>query len=241
MKFRKSIWLVVLILASTILSSCNLGATPAPTQDPGAIQTQAFGIVLTQSAQQAAETAAAVPPTPLPTNTFVPTVTQGAIPTAASFNIATNTPFSFNTQQPGLTPQLLGTPSAVTSLGTVTTKNGCNDGYLVSESLPYDGKTILLKTEFTKSWEFINTGTCAWDEGYSFAFVEEFSTGPRYGKDYIIPKDGPFTKPGETRTFTVLLRAPKDPGEYTWYFKIKDDAGNYFGSLVWTTIISVEG
>lgn len=241
MKLRKSIWLVVLILISTILSSCNLGATPAPTQDPGAIQTQAFGLVQTQAAEQQAQTAAAIPPTLPPTNTSAPTATSEVIPTALPLDIPTNTPFAFNTQQPGLTPQLLVSPSAVTSLGTVTTKNGCNDGYLVSESLPYDGKTILLKTEFTKSWEFLNTGTCNWDEGYSFAYVEEFSTGPRYGKDYIIPKEGPFTKPGESRTFTVLLRAPNKPGEYTWYFKIKDDAGNYFGSLVWTTIISVEG
>ena len=238
MKFRKSFWLVGLMLTGILLSSCNIGATPAPTQDPGAIQTQAFGIVLTQAADQQTQTAAAIPPTPQPTNTFLPTVTPGTIPTSSVFGV-TNTPFAFNTQQPGLTPQLLVTPTTVSALGTVTTKNGCNDGYLVSESGPYDGKTILLGTWFTKSWEFINTGTCAWDEGYSFAYVEEFSTGPRYGKDYIIPKEGPFTKPGETRTFSVDIKAPKEPGEYTWYFKIKDDAGQFFGSLVWTTIISV--
>ena len=238
MKFRKSFWLVGLMLTGILLSSCNIGATPAPTQDPGAIQTQAFGIVLTQAADQQTQTAAAIPPTPQPTNTFLPTVTPGTIPTSAVFGV-TNTPFAFNTQQPGLTPQLLVTPTTVSALGTVTTKNGCNDGYLVSESGPYDGKTILLGTWFTKSWEFINTGTCSWDEGYSFAYVEEFSTGPRYGKDYIIPKEGPFTKPGETRTFSVDIKAPKEPGEYTWYFKIKDDAGQFFGSLVWTTIISV--
>ena len=238
MKFRKSFWLVGLMLTVILLSSCNIGATPAPTQDPGAIQTQAFGIVLTQAADQQTQTAAAIPPTPLPTNTFLPTVTPGTIPTSAVFGV-TNTPFAFNTQQPGLTPQLLVTPTTVSALGTVTTKNGCNDGYLVSESGPYDGKTILLGTWFTKSWEFINTGTCSWDEGYSFAYVEEFSTGPRYGKDYVIPLGGPFTKPGETRTFSVDIKAPKEPGEYTWYFKIKDDAGQFFGSLVWTTIISV--
>ncbi|MDL1943199.1 hypothetical protein FBQ99_12715 [Chloroflexi bacterium CFX2] len=247
MKFRKSLWLVMLTLAAVVLSSCNIGASPAPTEDPGIIQTQAFGLVLTQAADQQTQTAAAAPPTPLPTSTPTPTlsvtITVGILPTTSLLG-GSPTPFAFNTQQPGLTPQLLVTPSLVGTLGavgTVTTKNGCNDGYLVSESQPYDGKTILLATEFTKSWEFINTGTCVWDEGYTFAYVEQFSTGPRYGKDYIIPKDGPFTKPGEYRTFTVTLKAPKVPGEYTWYYKLKDDAGNFFGSLVWVTIKSVTG
>lgn len=243
MSFRKFRWLAGFTLTALLLSSCTIGATPPPTQDTGAIQTQAFGQVLTQVAEQATQTAAAVPPTPLPTFTVAPTNTLPAIPTSSAFGIPTNTPFTFNTQQPGLTPQTgsLVATATVGVLGTVTTKNGCNDGYLISESNPYDGKTILLGTEFQKSWDFINTGSCAWDEGYSFAFVEEFSTGPRFGngKDYIIPKEGPFTKPGETRTFTVTLKAPKVPGEYIWYYKIKDDAGQFFGSLVWVKIISV--
>jgi hypothetical protein len=228
-----------------LLSSCNIGATPEPTQDVGAIQTQAFGQVLTQVAEQTTQTAAAIPPTPLPTFTVAPTNTLPAIPTSSAFGIPTNTPFTFNTQQPGLTPQVggLSFTATVGVYSTTTTKNGCNDGYLISESQPYDGKTILLGTTFDKSWEFLNTGTCTWDEGYSFVFVQEFSTGPKFanGKDYIIPKDGPFTKPGEKRTFTVTLKAPKEPGEYIWYYKIRDDAGQFFGSLVWVKIVSVKG
>lgn len=245
MNFRKFRWLMGAALTAMLISSCNIGATPPPTVDAGAIQTQAFGQVLTQVAEQATLTAAAMPPTPLPTNTVPPTNTAPAFPTADAFGIPTNTPFTFNTQQPGLTPQTggLSFTATVGVYSTTTTKNGCNDGYLISESQPYDGKTILFNTEFQKSWEFINTGTCTWDEGYTFAFVQEFSTAPLYvtPKNYVIPKDGPFTKPGETRTFTVLLRVPKDPGEYIWYYKIKDDAGQYFGSLVWVKIISVRG
>lgn len=243
MSFRTFRWSAGFILAAMLLSACNIGSTPPPTVDAGAIQTQAFGQVLTQVAQEGTQTAAAIPPTPLPTFTPAPTNTLPAIPTSSSFGIATNTPFTFNTQQPGLTPQAgsLVATATVGVLSTVTTKNGCNDGYLISESQPYDGKTILLGTEFEKSWEFINTGTCDWDEGYSFAFIQEFSTGPKFGngKDYVIPKGGAITKPGQTRVFTVTLKAPNTPGEYIWYYKIKDDAGQYFGSLVWVKIVSV--
>ncbi len=245
MNFRKFRWLAGMTLAAVLLSACNMGATPPPTQDVGVIQTQAFAQVLTQAADQATQTAAAIPPTPLPANTLAPINTQPAFPTTDPFGIPTNTPFNFNTQQPGLTPQtgLLVTPTSGTpgAYSTVTTQNGCNNGYLVSESNPYDGKTVLIGEEFTKNWEFLNTGTCAWDEGYSFVFIEEFSTGPLYvlPKTYTIPKDGPFTKPGEYRTFSVPMRAPNKAGEYIWYFKLRDDAGQYFGSLVWVKIIAV--
>lgn len=240
MKSRKIIWLVMLTLITSILiSACNLGATPASTQDPVAVETQAFEIVLTQQSLGQTQTAAAIPPTALPTNTAVPTNTIPALPTSGLF--FTNTPFALNTQQPGFTPLADGsTPIATVGIiSTTTTKNGCNDGYLISEGGPEDGKTILVNTEFTKTWEFINVGTCTWDEGYIFAFVAEFSTGGKSSKDFVIPKNGTFYKPGDKAIFTVTLRTPKTPGTYIWYFKMKDDAGNYFGSLVWTEIISV--
>lgn len=241
MKSRKIFWLITIsLIISVVISACNIGATPAPTQDPGVIQTQAFEIVLTQQSIQQTQTAAAIPPTSLPTNTFVATNTIVPLPTSGL--LFTNTPFALNTQQPGFTPLADGTTPIATVgvVSTTTTKNGCNDGYLISEGGPYDGKTILTNTEFTKTWEFINVGTCPWDEGYTFAFVPEYSTGGKGSKDFVIPKGGPFVEPQKTIIFTVTLRTPKTPGEYIWYFKLKDDQGNYFGSLVWTKIIAVK-
>ncbi|MHB8777689.1 MAG: NBR1-Ig-like domain-containing protein [Anaerolineales bacterium] len=246
MKFRNLIWLAGTILLAVLLSACNLGAAPAPTADAGAIQTQAFINVSTQAALQQTQTAQALPPTSLPTNIPLPTSTPGGIPTFAVFG-GPNTPFAFNTQQPGLTP--LANPSLAPTVGaysTFTTANGCNDGILISESAPFDGATIKARTEFTKSWEFLNTGTCTWDEGYSFSFRPEFSTTPEgapigyYGKDPMINKNDVFTKPGQKLTVTVPFFAPKQTGEYKWTWKLKDDAGNLFGSLVWVKFISVE-
>ncbi len=241
---RKSVWLVGTMLLAVVLSSCNIGATPAPTEDAGAIQTQAFSVVVTQVALEQTQTAQAIPPTAPPTNTSLPTATQGSIPTAA---FSTNTPFAFNTQQPGLTP--LALPSTAPTAGiysTITTANGCNNGIMLSESAPYDGATIKAGNEFNKSWTLLNNGTCAWDEGYSFSFRPEFSSSPEgasigyFGKDEVIAKNGTFTKPGETRTFTVQLRAPTKIGQYVWSWKLKDDAGNLFGSLVFIKFTSVE-
>lgn len=238
MKSRKLIWPTGVILASLIISSCNIGATPAPTEDPGAIQTQAFGIVLTQSALQQTQTAAAIPPTPSPTNTLIATITLAPLPTS-SFG-ATNTPFSINTQQPGLTPLSLVTPT-VGIVNTVTTLNGCNDGQYIGETGPLDKGVVAAGKEFSKGWTINNTGQCTWDEGYVFDYLQDYGLGtPELkGYDIVLKKNTPsdYTKPGYGQTFIVKLKAPSTPGEYRAYWKLKDDGGNYFGPLVYVWIV----
>ena len=247
MTSRKFIWMTWMVLISILLGACNIGATPIPTEDPGAIQTEAFNLVNTQAADQLTQTALAEPPTAQPTNTLFPTATQGSIPTFDS-SLTTNTPFEFNTQQPGLTPIATAANVGTTpgAYSTITTENGCNNGWMMSEGGIYDGKTIFHGTEVTKSWDIYNSGTCAWDEGYSFTFRPECSTSPEgaplgyYGKDMFITKLDTFTKPGQTRTFTITFHVPNKIGEYLWAFKLKDDAGNLFGPLVFTKFVSVE-
>jgi hypothetical protein len=243
MKSRKSIWLVTVVILAAILSSCNLGATPAPTEDPGAIQTEAFSIVVTQAAMQQTQTALAIPPTPLPTNTALPTATQGEIPTASIAtldpSIVTNTPFGFNTQQPGLTP--LASPLPTTGVvATFTTKNGCNDGTFLGETEPFDKDGILAGKNYDKGWTIFNSGTCAWDEGYSFSYMADLSDPEIKGYSIVLKKNVPedYTKPGHSQTFIVKLKAPDTVGEYKGYWKMKDDAGNFFGPLVsvWITV-----
>ena len=230
MKFRKLIWLAGTTLLVVLLSACNLGATPAPAEDPGAIQTQAFSIVSTQAAVQQAQTEQALPPTSLPTNTPFSTPTLGGFPTFAPVG----TPLAFNTQQPGSTPL-----STVGVVSTFTTKNGCNDGAFMAETEPFDKTVIAAGKEFSKGWSIQNTGTCAWDEGYSFAYLKELSSPELNGYSIVLKKSASdeYTQPGYGQTYIVKLTAPKDPGEYKGYWKLKDDTGNYFGPLVSVWII----
>jgi hypothetical protein len=235
MKTRKLFWLAGATILAVTLSSCNLGATAVPTVDPGVIQTQAFGAVLTQVSNQQTQTALANPTTPAPTNTPLPTATLITAPTAASLN----TPFAFNTQQPGLTPfaSLVPTVGAGGPIG--ATKNGCNDGSFESEDGVADGTVLAPLKNFQKSWDIKNTGTCAWDEGYSFTFMADVSTPGLAGYSIVLPKNKPedYTKPNSSQNFVLKLTAPKTPGEYTGYWKLKDDAGNFFGPLVYLKIV----
>ena len=238
MKFRNSLWLTGTMILAIILSSCSLGATPAPTEDPGVIQTQAVNIVLTQIAMQQTQTALAIPPTVTPTNTPFPSPTLGILSTIAPIG-GVGTAIPFNTQLPGLTP--LASPFAtVGNLATVTTKNGCNDGTFMGEGAPFDKDVIAAGKDFSKSWQILNSGTCRWDEGYSFAFLPELSSPELKGYSIVLGKDKPedYTEPQHTQSFVVKLTAPKTAGEYKGYWKLKDDAGNAFGPLVsvWITV-----
>ncbi|NOT06101.1 MAG: hypothetical protein HOP27_16025 [Anaerolineales bacterium] len=241
MKFRKKIWLVSSVILTVILSSCTLGATPAPTEDIGAIQTQAFSVVLTQVAMQQTQTALAVP-SPLPTNTLSPLPsptlgTLGSLPTFAPAG-GVGTPLPFNTQQPGLTPlaSLIPTSGIVS---TVTTKNGCNDGTFIGETAPLDKDVIKAEKQFSKGWTIFNSGTCRWDEGYSFTFMPDLSSPELKGYSIVLKKDTPdeYTEPQHSQTFIVKLTAPKVAGDYKAYWKLRDDSGNYFGPLVSVWIV----
>lgn len=229
MKFHRSLWMMTVAMLVVILSSCNLGAAPAPTQDVGAIQTQAFSLVLTQVVLQSS-------PTPLPTNTAQATTTLAALPTFAQ--IGGTTPFAFNTPLAvlGLTPLALPVPTLALN-GLLPTKNGCNDGVYTGETPHHTDPNFLVVGigEYVEQFfTFRNTGTCAWDEGYAFVYQPEVSSPELEGNTIIIAKDKPedITKPGHDISFKAIIRAPKINGEYKAYWKLRDDLGNEFGSLV---------
>ena len=231
MKFRNSLWLAGATILAIIMSSCSLGATPAPTQDAGAIQTQAVSMALTQVSMQQTQTAMAIPPTPMPTNTLLPTLS--VLPTFAP----AGTSLVINTLLPGMTP--LGTPFPTLGSGAPvgTTKNGCNDGTFEFDTgaAVVDWTVLKPKTKYTHAWSIINTGTCTWDEGFSFFLIKELSSPViEWGKtEIVIKKASEFTTPQHSQVFSLNFLTPANPGRYAAYFKLKDDSGNVFGPQVW--------
>jgi len=245
MKFHKLFWLARFATLTIVLSSCNMGATPAPTIDAGAVQTQAYNGVLTQAASQQTSTALAQP-TATQTNTPEPTVTEqptfvrvGETSTPTSFEFAVATA----TQIAGFTPlpTSLATKPTPTTHATITTKNGCSDGTYLSETAPYDGAQMTPSEKFSKGWKILNTGSCVWDEGYKFAPSVKFPSLELRGESTEITfaknKSNDFIKPGQAQLFILKLQAPKTPGKYSWYWKLQDDGGNAFGPLVSITFV----
>jgi hypothetical protein len=227
MNFRKFLWLVCLSLLAGILSACNIGTSSAPAQDTGAIQTAAIELVLTQSAMQQTQTAMAIPPTPMPTNTSLPAPTLGGFATFASAGtpLGAGTPFAFNTPLPGFTPLASPVPTqagdaclSLTFMGDVT--------------IP-DGTVMKPGRNFEKSWLVMNTGTCTWDDG----FVLVYQGGSLDGYNIPIKKSSDFVGPGEKQTYKVNLTSSIAEREYIECWRMRDDGGWYFGSFLCVDII----
>lgn len=247
MFLRKSprLTLFALLAAALILSSCNIGAQATPTVDINAINTAIVGTTIAQFSAQFTQTALAVPTnTPAPTNTpqelptfALPTLdTSGVTPLPTiAFN---TTPGSIITPLPAFT-QLASPAATVGVVSTVTTKNGCNDAAYLGEGGIKDGDKVKAGEKFSKIFMLQNTGTCKWDEGYSFAFIAELSTPGFQGYSIVLAKNKPedYTDPGKGQTYILKLTAPKTAGTYKGYWKMKDDQGNPFGPLVWVEIV----
>jgi hypothetical protein len=232
MQFKKPFWVMVAVILTLSLSSCNIGKSAAPTQDVNAIYTAAAGTMLAQFGDQMTQTAQAVTPTPADSPT--PLATFTSLPT---FSIPGTTPFAVGTQFVFNTPSGAGTPLPTLSTGgtgaTPSTAVGCADSAFVSETIP-DGTIFPPGKAFTKSWNLQNTGTCTWDDGFSFVFVSGNQMG---GKDILITKSSDFTKPGAGQAFNVPMKAPTTPGTYQGNWQMKDDQGHLFGVQVWVKIV----
>lgn len=236
MLVRKSVRRILFILlnATLMLTACNMGASPTPTIDINTINTAAFSTAAAQISVGQTQTALAVATNSsaplativLPGNGTVLPTTMGAIPTL-SFNTTPTTPL------PGLTPLATIPP---TSAGIGNTASGCNDALFVSETIP-DKSVLDAGKDFAKAWELKNTGTCKWEEGYTFAFQSNLSSAEVKGYDIVIKSSDEVTEPGNSQSFIVKLTAPATAGEYKGYWKMKDKSGSYFGPLVYFDIV----
>lgn len=221
MKFKL---LVITVAGFLLLTACNLGKAPEPTQDVNAIYTTVAQTTMAQFNAQQTQTAQAVPPaSPTAQATFTPLPTFpviGGTTPLATFPSLGTTPIA----SPVLSGGATGGSTAV----------GCNDAAYVNETKPYDNTEITAGKDFTKGWQLQNTGTCAWGEGYSFAF---FSGDQMNGTDVYIGKNDAVTDPGHSNSFIVHLQAPKDSGTYKGVWRMKDDQGNFFGAFPYVLIV----
>jgi hypothetical protein len=229
MRFKKFTWIFAVLLMAAALASCNLGKAPGPTPDVNGIYTSAAQTMVAGLKSQQTQTAQAAPQvtaTSLPSLTPLPTF---AISTGAG---SFGTPFG--------TPFVLGTPLATLPSGTgvYSFPVGCADATFIGETAPKDGTSMANGKVFTKGWTMFNSGTCRWDEGFSFSFK---SGDQMQGENIVIGKSTSalknFVAVGEKFTFSVQMQVPFKQGEYKGYWQMKDDTGHWFGSIVFVDIV----
>ena len=124
--------------------------------------------------------------------------------------------------KPGFVPASL-TPSPEATIPptlAVTAPVNCNDSAVLVRDVTIPDDTQMKAGEkFTKTWEFINNGTCPWI-GYSI----KFSTGDKMNAPLSVPI--PDTAPKEKVEASVDLTAPAANGSYTGYFTLNNADGN---------------
>lgn len=229
MRSKRLAGLAATIFMAALLTSCNMGATPAPTIDANAIYTAAAQTLAAGMSAGMTQTAQAVPPT------------SAASPTALSTLPGATGSVPFGTVPPTLPG---GTSSGLPTVPVVRTAasgggsnqgaSGCNNALYIGETGPADKSTVDAGKPFTKGWSMQNNGTCSWGSGYAFAFLSGQQLG---GKDVVIGSGDTATAPGHSQAFVVKLTAPKDPGEYIGNFQMKAPDGTRFGTIVYFDVV----
>ncbi|HSG42532.1 MAG TPA: NBR1-Ig-like domain-containing protein [Anaerolineales bacterium] len=196
----------VLLAGVLILAACGGGdAEATPTLSPEQLQTQAvetFAAGLTQ-------TAIAAPPTqtPFPTLTASATFAPFATPTA-------------------------GTPASLpTSAGGSSSATACYALTFVSDVSIPDNTTMTPGQAFTKTWKVLNSGTCAWDAGFKFAFTTGNALG---GTTYVLPAT---VASGAQYEISVPMTAPSTAGTYQSNWRMQTAGGEFFGNEVYVIIV----
>lgn len=228
--------LISLLTAALLLTACNVGATPAPTLDVNAMSTALVGTTVAQLSLQFTQTALAVP-----TNTATPVVTQTSAPALASLptldTAAIPTVSFLNTPVTGFTQISVLPTSAVPATGATATGEPCDKLVFEADINIPDGETLTAGTDIQKIWAIRNTGDCTWDDGYSLVKI---AGSPDIGNgSFKFTKSSDFVIPGQGVNIGIWLDVPCAPGKYEGHWRMLNDHGYYFGTIlsVYLTVV----
>jgi len=172
-------------------------------------------------------------PTPIDPNLIaaqaIATFAMGLTQTAFAQPTATLTP------EPTATNTIAPTFAA---LGTNTSSapvNTCDVSVFRNVETFPDGTPVAPGQQFTKTWLVENTGTCTWTATYKIAFG--------YGMSQmggVATPIGKTVKPGEQVQVSVVLTAPTTAGDVSGTWRLMNDQGVFFGTVL-TVVIKVVG
>ena len=206
---RTKLVIMLILLATLSLSACGGGeAEPTPTLSVEQAQTMA---VMTFQAQLTQTALAQPTATPKPTNTPI-TVVTFASPNGVSAPTATST-------------------TAASSGGS----SACYGLSYVSDVTIPDNTKVTPGQSFTKTWKVLNSGSCAWEQGFIFNVVG----GEAIGGTAVTLNQR--VESGRQYEFSVPMVVPTDAtGELKGTWRLSDANGNFFGDGVYV-LVDVSG
>lgn len=159
---------------------------------------------------------------------IVATVYAGATQTVEAF-----TPTPEPTEVPPTPTPTLGITDTPTPAGTATEIICDNLEFMGDVTVP-DGAAMTAGQEFIKTWKVKNTGSCTWTTGYNII-----------NADYGEKMSGQTTAltaevlPNTEVEISITLKAPNTPGTYSGYWRLANNNGYPFGTIL-TVVIIVE-
>jgi hypothetical protein len=245
MFLRKSARQIILpmLTAALLITSCNVGATAAPTTDINALSTAIFETSVAQISAQSTQTAQAAPTNTLPpVNTSAPTLALPTLDTSGvpspTLDVSALPTFTFDsTAAPSNTPfGVIDTPAAgglptTVFIPSITPTGVICDNliFLYDVTIP-DGSIVKGGESFTKLWAVKNTGACAWDEGYALVNVGgDAAVGV---SNFLFKKSEDFVGSGQEKIIGISVNAPCAPGKYQAHWRMKSDRDYYFGTTL---------
>jgi len=194
----------VLLAGILLLTACGgSDADVTPTLDPSLLQTQAV-------------------------ETFSAALTQTAL--AAPTQTPSSTPTMLPTFAPVSTSAVNTLP--VNSQPTVMPTASCYQLRFVSDVSIPDNTQMAPGQTFTKTWKVKNTGSCAWDAGFKFAFVGGDAMS---GATYTLPSS---VAANAEIDISVPMTAPTNKtGAIRGNWRMQTAGGTYFGDEVYILIV----
>ena len=123
--------------------------------------------------------------------------------------------------KPGFVPVTLTPSPEVTiapTLAVTAPANCTNSTVLLRDVTILDNTQINAGEKFTKTWEFLNNGTCPWAN-----YTLKFAAGDQMNAPLSAPI--PDTAPKDKVQVSVELTAPSSNGTFTGYFTLNDTTG----------------
>jgi hypothetical protein len=142
----------------------------------------------------------------------------------------TNTPTATST----VTPLPIATlanilPFATTSIANPT--SSCNMMAYVNDVTIPDNTPMTPGQTFTKTWKIKNSGSCAWEAGYKFAFTGGDAMS---GATYTLPQSVPANSVVD---ISVAMVAPSKTGSIRGNWRMSTAAGQFFGDEVYLVVL----
>jgi len=194
---------ILLVIGALLLSACGANEPPlTPTLAFSADEIKTQAVGTFSSDLTATAFAA-------PTNTPVPTLT-GAATLAA---LATSTG---------------GIALGVTAPAATASCYGLS--FVSDVSIP-DNTPVTAGQGFTKTWKVKNSGSCAWDAGFKFAFTGGDAMG---GSSYSVPSA---VAAGAVTDISVAMTAPNKTGTVRGNWRMSTASGQFFGDEVYVQVV----